>query len=65
MCLGAPAVQQRELVRKHGVRVRVIGDLRLLPPAVQRAAERVMVATQGHDRAVLNICMAYACASFR
>mmetsp|Transcript_19528 Transcript_19528/g.49294 ORF Transcript_19528/g.49294 Transcript_19528/m.49294 type:complete len:295 (-) Transcript_19528:354-1238(-) len=52
-------LQERDLVRRHGVQVRVIGELQLLPPKVQLAAARVMSATQSHTRGVLNICFSY------
>lgn len=44
---------------RHQVQVRVIGDLSLAPPSVQRAAARVMQATRHHSRCVLNICFSY------
>lgn len=55
-------MQERGLVERHGVRVRVLGDLTRLPPEVQSAALDVMAATAHHTRGVLNICFAYSCA---
>lgn len=46
---------------RHGVQVRVVGDLSLAPAAVQVAATRIMEATAQHDRAVLNLCFSYTC----
>lgn len=48
------------MLARHGVQVRVIGDLSLAPPAVQAAAAAVMAATAHHDRAVLNLCFSYS-----
>lgn len=47
------------MLSRHGVQVRVIGDLSLAPRSVQAAAQRVMAATRHHSRAVLNICFSY------
>ena len=52
-------LQERSVVDRHGVQVRVIGNLSLLPARVQQAAQRVMRATQHNPRGVLNICLAY------
>eukprot|EP00252_Welwitschia_mirabilis_P021138 TRINITY_DN5325_c0_g1_i1.p1 TRINITY_DN5325_c0_g1~~TRINITY_DN5325_c0_g1_i1.p1 ORF type:complete len:252 (+),score=6.66 TRINITY_DN5325_c0_g1_i1:79-834(+) len=43
-----------------GVRVRLLGNLKLLPPHVFEAASRAMEATAGNDRLILNICVAYS-----
>ena len=48
-----------DMLERHQVSVRVIGDLELLPRDVQRAAAEVMIATSHNKRAVLNICLAY------
>lgn len=47
------------MLARHGVQVRVIGDLSLAPQAVQQAAAAVMSATAHHKRAVLNLCFSY------
>jgi ditrans,polycis-polyprenyl diphosphate synthase len=52
-------LQEHPLLEKYGVQVRVIGDLALAPIAVQKAAQRIMNATQGYTKAVLNICFSY------
>lgn len=51
--------QERDLVERHGVQVRVLGDLTLLPATVQAAAQRAMEATELHTRGILNICFSY------
>ena len=49
----------RDEVRTHGVRVRYIGKLTLLPESLQEAIRSVEEATAGHERFHLNIAMAY------
>lgn len=49
------------MIHRHGVQVRVIGDLSLLPGSVQAAAARCMTATEQHSGGVLNICFSYTC----
>ena len=48
-------------MERHGVRVRVLGDLARLPLEVRAAAADVMAATAHHSRCALNICFAYSC----
>lgn len=52
-------VEEQGFLQRNNVRVQVLGDLELLPPHVQRAAAKAMRVSRHHDRAVLNICMAY------
>jgi ditrans,polycis-polyprenyl diphosphate synthase len=52
-------LKHEALVMQHDVRVRVLGDLSLLPDGVKRAAAHVMHATAGHTRLTLNICFSY------
>lgn len=51
--------QECDVLARHGVQVRVIGNLSLAPAAVQAAAAAVMAATAHHNRAVLNLCFSY------
>jgi ditrans,polycis-polyprenyl diphosphate synthase len=44
---------------RHRARVRVLGDLGLLPPRVARAAARCAAATATHTGPRVNICLAY------
>ena len=53
------AVQEYSVIERHGVCIRVLGDLALLPASVRAAADRVMEATQHHTRGRLNICLSY------
>eukprot|EP00249_Psilotum_nudum_P015914 c25577_g1_i1 orf=275-1315(-) len=52
-------VEKENLIRDYGVRVRVLGDLSLLPEGVRIAAERAMDVTKDNDGPVLNLCVAY------
>ena len=45
--------------RRQGLRVRVVGDLALLPEGVRRAAERAVAETRENTGGTLNICLAY------
>ena len=45
--------------RRQGLRVRVVGDLALLPEGVRRAAERAVAETRDNTGGTLNICLAY------
>ncbi|KAL4853319.1 Dehydrodolichyl diphosphate synthase complex subunit [Chlorella vulgaris] len=55
----AHMLEEFDVLVRHGVQVRVIGDLSLAPVAVQVAASRIMDATAHHTRAVLNLCFSY------
>ncbi|KAJ3085948.1 cis-prenyltransferase [Quaeritorhiza haematococci] len=48
-----------EFIKKHGIRVQVIGALHLLPEDVREAAFNAMKMTKANDRAILNICFPY------
>jgi len=52
-------LSKQELVMKYGVRVRILGDLSLLPEKVRKAAATVMVKTAHHEKLTLNICFSY------
>lgn len=56
---GTPLQRICNLKRGPPSTRRVLGNLGLLPPAVQRAAARVMHRTWHHDGGVVNICMSY------
>jgi tritrans,polycis-undecaprenyl-diphosphate synthase [geranylgeranyl-diphosphate specific] len=48
-----------ERVHRHRIRVRCIGDLGLLPPAVREAADHVMERTRDYDGYSFNVAIAY------
>ena len=56
-------LQEHALIEKHGVCIKVLGDLSLVPLTVRAAADRVMEATAHHARGRLNICLSYGSAS--
>ena len=58
------AWQESALIQRYGVRVRVLGELSLLPESVHHVAHRIMAATASHTACTLNICFSYtyACA---
>ena len=45
---------------KHGVRVRVLGDLSLLPKDVLEQVARAVVMSQDNKNTMLNVCFAYS-----
>ncbi|KAH7927801.1 Di-trans-poly-cis-decaprenylcistransferase [Leucogyrophana mollusca] len=47
------------LLDKYGVRLNVLGNKSLLPPAVQAAVEEAEGLTRHNNKAVLNLCMPY------
>eukprot|EP00887_Chlorella_sp_A99_P007833 scaffold20.g7833.t1 len=55
----AEMLQERHVLARRGVQVRLTGDLTLAPPSVRAAAQQVMDATRGNTAAVLNICFSY------
>ena len=50
----------RELIMKYGVRVRVLGDLSLLPKEVLEQVARAVIMSQDNKNALLNVCFAYS-----
>lgn len=49
----------RDLIMKHGVCIRVLGDLELLPPDVLASVARAVNFSRNNNRAVLNVCFSY------
>eukprot|EP00033_Pygsuia_biforma_P003718 GCRY01004073.1.p1 GENE.GCRY01004073.1~~GCRY01004073.1.p1 ORF type:complete len:381 (+),score=95.74 GCRY01004073.1:160-1302(+) len=52
-------LQKRGLSKEYGVRVRVLGNLSLLPLKVQQAAARAMELSAENSKVTLNICLSY------
>jgi ditrans,polycis-polyprenyl diphosphate synthase len=50
---------ESDMIRKYGVRVRVLGDLNLLPEHVRSKVNEVMAMTEGYSKCTLNICCPY------
>ncbi|KAJ6663391.1 hypothetical protein lerEdw1_009470 [Lerista edwardsae] len=52
-------VSARENLEKHGVCVRMLGDLTLLPLDIQELIAKIELATRRYNSCFLNICLAY------
>ncbi|XP_033100468.1 dehydrodolichyl diphosphate synthase complex subunit DHDDS-like [Anneissia japonica] len=50
---------EKEQIRKHGVCVRIIGDITRLPQDLQKLAADIVYFTRNNTRAILNVCLAY------
>lgn len=48
-----------EVIMKHGVCIRVLGDLELLPSDVLESVARAVNFSRNNDRAILNVCFSY------
>ena len=46
-------------MEQHGIRVKILGDLDLLPEDVRQAMRRAEDLTKQHDKATLNVCLCY------
>uniref|UniRef100_A0A7N4V1E5 Alkyl transferase n=1 Tax=Sarcophilus harrisii TaxID=9305 RepID=A0A7N4V1E5_SARHA len=49
----------REKLEKHGVCIRVLGDLQLLPLDLQELIAKAVQATRNYNKCFLNVCFAY------
>ncbi|XP_061146022.1 dehydrodolichyl diphosphate synthase complex subunit DHDDS isoform X1 [Syngnathus typhle] len=52
-------LDERENLEKHGVCIRVLGDLNLLPLDLQQLIAKAVLATRAHNKCFLNVCFAY------
>jgi len=52
-------LDELDKVNEAGIRVRVAGDLHLLPPDIKERVEKIQNMTCNNNRAYLNVCMAY------
>lgn len=50
---------QSDLVKRYGVRIRVIGELEMLPEDVREAVQRAMNMTKDNSGPTINICFPY------
>eukprot|EP00118_Oscarella_pearsei_P008626 m.45499 g.45499 ORF g.45499 m.45499 type:complete len:353 (+) comp33611_c0_seq2:242-1300(+) len=55
----ARLLEEEELIRKHEICIRVLGDVELLPSDVQKAVAKAVVLSRNNKRGFLNICFAY------
>jgi len=47
------------LIQRYGMRLQIVGDLHLVPPAVLAEMERAVALTRTHTGPLLNVCFAY------
>ncbi|XP_060569619.1 dehydrodolichyl diphosphate synthase complex subunit DHDDS-like [Ruditapes philippinarum] len=55
----ARLLEEKELIQKHEVCVRVLGNVSLLPEDVQRTVAEVINLSKNNTRATLNVCFSY------
>ncbi|XP_030075123.1 dehydrodolichyl diphosphate synthase complex subunit DHDDS [Microcaecilia unicolor] len=55
----ARILEEQENLQKHGVCIRVLGDLTLLPLDVQDLIAQAVLATKTYNKCFLNVCFAY------
>ncbi|CAL1534126.1 unnamed protein product [Lymnaea stagnalis] len=55
----AKLLQERDLIHRHGVCVRIIGDISLLPRDLQELLAEAVTISAENKRAFLNVCFAY------
>ncbi|XP_057641029.1 dehydrodolichyl diphosphate synthase complex subunit DHDDS isoform X2 [Chionomys nivalis] len=52
-------MEEQEKLKKHGVCIRVLGDLHLLPLDLQEKIAQAVQATKSYNKCFLNVCFAY------
>ncbi|XP_067945902.1 dehydrodolichyl diphosphate synthase complex subunit DHDDS-like [Watersipora subatra] len=52
-------VDDREKLEEHGVKVRVLGDISLMPADIQKLIAQAVSLSSEYNRAFLNVCIAY------
>ncbi|XP_072103494.1 dehydrodolichyl diphosphate synthase complex subunit DHDDS [Mobula birostris] len=52
-------LEEQENLKKYGVRIRVLGNLTLLPVDIQELIAQAVLATQSYNKCFLNVCFAY------
>lgn len=52
-------LEEQANLKKHSVRIRVLGNLSLLPGDIQELIAQAMLATQSYNKCFLNVCFAY------
>ncbi|XP_078736505.1 dehydrodolichyl diphosphate synthase complex subunit DHDDS isoform X2 [Lampetra fluviatilis] len=55
----ARLLQEKEKLNRYGVRIRVPGDLTLLPQDIQELIAKAVTSTSHNDKCFLNVCFAY------
>ncbi|NP_001079475.1 uncharacterized protein LOC379162 isoform X1 [Xenopus laevis] len=52
-------LEEKDKLEKHGVRIRVLGDLTLLPLDIQKLIAQAVLETRAYSKCFLNVCFAY------
>ncbi|MEQ2281413.1 hypothetical protein AMECASPLE_030032 [Ameca splendens] len=52
-------LEEQENLEKHGVCIRVLGDLNMLPLDLQQVIAKAVIMTKNHNKCFLNVCFAY------
>ncbi|XP_069751592.1 dehydrodolichyl diphosphate synthase complex subunit DHDDS isoform X2 [Narcine bancroftii] len=52
-------LEEQENLKKHGVCIRVLGNLTLLPVDIQELIAQAVLSTQSYNKCFLNVCFAY------
>lgn len=55
----ARLLEEQENLEKHGVQIRVLGDLSLLPEDIQKLIAQAVMRTRSYNKCFLNVCFAY------
>ncbi|KAH8245384.1 hypothetical protein KR032_009551 [Drosophila birchii] len=55
----ARLLQETARLEEHGIRIRVIGNIELLPPDLQKLVATAMLSTERNDKLFLNVAFAY------
>ncbi|XP_037778705.1 dehydrodolichyl diphosphate synthase complex subunit DHDDS-like [Penaeus monodon] len=55
----AELLEEKDKLAKHGVRIRVLGNVTLLPERVQRWVAEAVLTTKDNDKCFLNLALAY------
>ncbi|XP_042863347.1 dehydrodolichyl diphosphate synthase complex subunit DHDDS-like [Penaeus japonicus] len=55
----AELLEEKEKLSKHGVCIRILGNLTLLPERIQRLGAEAVLTTKNNDKCFLNLAIAY------
>jgi ditrans,polycis-polyprenyl diphosphate synthase len=55
----AKLLEEKEKLAEKGVKIRVIGNLKLLPQNLQKSIAEAMLLTKDNDKSILNVAFAY------
>ena len=55
----AKLMEEKDKIMEHGVCIRVLGDLTLLPPETRKAVAEVVRFSKSNTKCFLNVCLAY------